>query len=102
MNAIVGATSIMAAAVARATPAEQPTDMERASKHAALCVQSPDWLRANLRAFHVDLRDEILAIAALAVEGDPRKAGEYIQAIAALRAALHDIAYEGADVEVQS
>ena len=50
----------------------------------------------------MDLRDEILAVAALVVEGDPRKAMEYLLAVGALRAALHDIAYEGNDVEVQS
>ncbi len=100
MNAAIEIGKIMDAAVARATPAEQPTDMERASRHADLCVQKPDWLRANLRKFHVDLREEILAVAALVVEGDPRKAMEYLLAVGALRDALHDIAYEGNDVEI--
>ncbi len=45
MNAAIEIGKTMDAAIDRAasaTPAEQPTAMERASRHATLCVQSPD------------------------------------------------------------
>ena len=75
-------------------------DLDSIRRYADACVNSPEWLRANLREFHVELREEMLAVAALAVEADPRQAKAYIEAVAELRAALHDIAYEGNDVQV--
>lgn len=75
-------------------------DGDTSRRYADACVNSPEWLRANLREFKHTLEEEILAVAALAVEADPRHAMDYMQAVGALRAALHDIAYEGNDVEV--
>ena len=75
-------------------------DLDSIRRYADACVNSPEWLRANLREFKHTLEAEILAVVALAVEDDPRKALDYIQAVSALRNALHDIAYEGDDVEI--
>ncbi len=75
-------------------------DGDTSRRYADACVNSHAWLRANLREFKHTLEEEILAVAALAVEADTRKAMDYVRAVRALGDALHDIAYEGNDVEV--
>ena len=66
-------------------------------RYAAGCINSPEWLRANLNAFRHTLAPEIERVLVYSLL---RESPELDAAILALRAALHDIAYEGQDVEV--
>ena len=66
-------------------------------RYAAGCINSPEWLRANLDAFRHHLAPEIENVLVYSLLRDaPKQAA----AILDLRCALRDIAYEGTDVEV--
>ena len=85
----------MAASIARkdgqhGTPADS-------WRYADASLNSPEWLRANLDAFRHTLAPEIERVLVYSIlRGSPELDG----AICALRDALHDIAYEGNDVEI--
>ena len=83
----------------RIAAGEPPTELDLMSLHARLVVTDPKWLKANLAEFGRELSDEIQAAALAALTSDAMK---YVPAVCKLRDALHDIAYEGADVEAQA
>ena len=68
-------------------------------RYADACINSPEWLRVNLDAFRHTLAAEIERVLVYSLLRD---SPELPEAIVALRCALHDIAYEGHDVEVES
>ena len=74
-------------------------DADSSRRYADSCINSPEWLRANLDAFRHTLASEIESVLVHALL---RESPELPEAIVALRCALHDIAYEGNDVEVKS
>ena len=74
-------------------------DGDSSRRYADACVNSPAWLRANLAAFRHTLAPEIERVLVYSLLRD---SPELPEAIVALRCALHDIAYEGHDVEVES
>ena len=72
-------------------------DADTSRRYADSCINSPEWLRANLDAFRHTLAPEIERVLVYSIlRGSPELDG----AICALRDALHDIAYEGNDVEI--
>ncbi len=72
-------------------------DGDTSRRYADACANSPAWLRANLDAFRHTLADQIESVLVYSLlRGSPELDG----AICALRDALHDIAYEGNDVEI--
>ena len=84
-------------------------DLERQQRHAALMVQDAEWLRLNLAEFYHNLDAQIVDVVADAlvasdqIEGTQPQRYEhttFTTALWRLRCALHDIAYEGNDVEV--
>ena len=68
-------------------------------QHADVCINSPEWLRANLDALRDALAPEIECVLVYSLLRD---SPELPEAISALRNALHNIAYDGNDVEVES
>ena len=74
-------------------------DADSSRRYADACINSPEWLRANLDAFRHTLASEIERVLVYSILRD---SPELPEAIVALRCALHDIAYEGNDVEVGS
>ena len=74
-------------------------DGDTSRRYADACINSPEWLRANLDAYRHTLASEIERVLVYSIL---RESPELPEAIVALRCALHDIAYEGNDVEVES
>ena len=72
-------------------------DGDSSRRYADTCITSPEWLRANLASFRHTLAPEIERVLVYSILRD---SPELDAAIWALRDALHDIAYEGNDVEV--
>ena len=91
-------------------------DADTSRRYADICINSPEWLRANLDAARYTLASEILdvVVSALLLEPvldnaargtrlvDSMDLASLLSPIEKLCAALHDIAYEGNDVDVQS
>lgn len=73
------------------------TDLDALRRYADACVNSPEWLRVNLDAFRHTLADQIEGVLVYSLLRD---SPELDDAITTLRDALHDIAYEGNDVEI--
>ena len=74
-------------------------DGDSSRRYADICINSPEWLRANLDAFRFTLAEEIEHVLVHALL---RESPELPAAVEALRCVLRDIAYEGNDVEVES
>ena len=74
-------------------------DADTSRRYADSCINSPEWLRANLDAYRHTLAPEIERVLVYSILRD---SPELPEAIVALRCALRDIAYEGNDVEVGS
>ena len=74
-------------------------DGDSSRRYADICINSPEWLRANLDAYRHTLADQIENVLVYSIL---RESPELPEAIVALRCALHDIAYAGNDVEVES
>ena len=67
-------------------------------RYADACINSPEWLRANLDALRFTLAEEI---ASVLVHTLLRESPELPAAVDALRCILRDVAYEGDDVQVK-
>ena len=74
-------------------------DADSSRRYADACINSPEWLRANLDAYRHTLAPEIERVLVYSILRD---SPELPEAILALRNALRDSAYQGTDVEVES